>query len=87
MSIENGPEKYLHEASEDAPPRQSLENMAARGSLDGRSTVAEKADYEKKEDEPPSLDTTLLDHEDFPDGGLRAWLIVFGVSHDFDIPT
>lgn len=81
MSIHSGRGNYLHETSDDTPIQESLENIQTRQSLNGHATIAsgdEKSGY-TKEVAPPSVPTAPIDSEDYPDGGLRAWVIVFGV--------
>jgi hypothetical protein len=79
MSVESGRGDNIHKSS---LIQESSENSPTSESLDEHTTVAhdgERPEYAKKvEDDPPSP-TTLLDHE-YPDGGLRAWLVVFGVK-------
>jgi hypothetical protein len=70
-------------SAKSGPGENSTQKTSAMDSSDGHSTIAhlnEKAECQKKEDATLSPATTVLDLEDYPDGGSRAWLIVFGVS-------
>lgn len=50
--------------------------------IDSKSQVSEKREVTESETEvPPSYSQAELD--DYPDGGLRAWLVVLGVSTSF----
>src|SRR5215471_2197501 len=85
MSIQpedHGNNVHYSQAVENTSSRGSIEKVQDAGLSDGHSIIendTEKNGLERTEEAPLSLATTLLDHEDFPDGGFRAWLVVVGV--------
>lgn len=44
-----------------------------------RSSVSPEKDAEDAKNDPSITNVVIVDHDDYPDGGLRAWLIVLGV--------
>jgi hypothetical protein len=79
MSPKICPETNLDEAMKNTPINRSLENTLTRKSQDDRSMIVRDYDMDgyKKED---TVSITICGREDFPDGGLRAWLVVAGVG-------
>ncbi|KAK7972937.1 Riboflavin transporter MCH5 [Apiospora saccharicola] len=77
-SINNNPNPQLFVVQESEPPPPQQQSQQATGGSDKKSEEVEEDADADADAEFGSRPRTLLGEETYPEGGLAAWLVVFG---------